>query len=281
MLTNNHNLPEFLAKAVDGFSSKYTRGKADYSVTGLIQPPYMSRLKRDHAGEITEDITDRLYAIQGQAIHKIIEAAELDASIAEERLNTDVAGKIVSGAPDVYYKKAIYDIKTCSTYAREIKPEWEAQLNMYAYLFRETGFKVESIAILALYRDWSKRKAKYSPDYPQAGAEVIEYPLWENDKTLAYMQERVELHERARELPLDQVPICTPTERWAKPEKWAVMKKGAKRAVKLCDTQDEAMCRVAENAALFVEHRPGEDIRCEGYCPVSDWCRYARERGIG
>jgi hypothetical protein len=71
---------------------------------------------------------------------------------------------------------------------------------------------------------------------------------------------------------------CTPEERWEGPTRFAVMKQGQKRAVRVFDTREEAEGNVTKEG-LYVEERTGSSIRCESYCRVSSFCpQYARMR---
>jgi hypothetical protein len=61
------------------------------------------------------------------------------------------------------------------------------------------------------------------------------------------------------------------------------MKKGRKSAVKLFDDQQHAelFIKNQESAtALYIEHRVGEDIRCEeNFCGVAEFCdQYKRKQ---
>ena len=71
----------------------------------------------------------------------------------------------------------------------------------------------------------------------------------------------------------ETIPQCTPEERWLRPTKYAVMKKGRKRAIKLHDNETEAHGH-AETLGKdhLVELRKGEAGRCEKYCPVALFC---------
>ncbi len=93
--------------------------------------------------------------------------------------------------------------------------------------------------------------------------------LWDDSTTEAFIRERIKAHIEGEENP----PICTPEERWRKPDKWALMKKsGQKRALKLYDTERQA--EAAKGAMHYIEPRPGEDVRCLFYCPVNKFCSY-------
>jgi len=119
--------------------------------------------------------------------------------------------------------------------------------------------------------------ARGKDDMPEKQVETFEVPLWKTEFTEGYLEDRIRLHQEAAE----QLPLCTDEERWFKPEKWAVMKKGRKRAVKLYDSPSEATL-VAESlephqGQYKVEHRKGEHTRCLYYCPVSSFCLQFRE----
>ena len=61
-----------------------------------------------------------------------------------------------------------------------------------------------------------------------------------------------------------------------KPSQWAVHKSGAKRATKLCDSEEEAKAYIEAQGGkdkLEIQFRPGERTRCEGnYCSVAEFC---------
>ncbi len=157
-----------------------------------------------------------------------------------------------------------------------MKPEWEQQLNIYAALAAANGFKITKLQIVAILRDWSKLRAARELDYPQVGVVVREVPVWSPGRQAGYLSERVLLHQKARTLSDDDLPLCTEEERWRKPDKYAVKKKGGKRALRLFDTRDEATDFAILNSGTEIEHRPGEDTRCLHYCAVKEFCSYGR-----
>jgi hypothetical protein len=71
----------------------------------------------------------------------------------------------------------------------------------------------------------------------------------------------------------ENLPDCTDAERWAKEDSWAVKKPGAKRAIKVLWSHQEAINYVATLPAKHeIEHRKGEYTRCANYCAVSEFC---------
>lgn len=201
----------------------------------------------------------------------------------EERLFVEISGVRVSGSPDRFEavtldEGILDDWKFVTVYKtlHGVPAEYEQQLNMYAYILRKHGVPVTRARLRMPLRDWSKREARREgPPYPPVQFVTMEVPLWPDAKVLAFMEERVRLHEAAK----TNLPECTPEERWAKPTKYAVMKKGNKRAINggLKDGYEEAQA-LAEGltqgtgVSHSVEHRPGESIRCQDYCPVAKFC---------
>ena len=74
---------------------------------------------------------------------------------------------------------------------------------------------------------------------------------------------------------LGELPKCTSEERWAKPDTYAVMKKGRKTALRLLPTEEQAKEYIGDQD-FSVEFRKGVSTRCEGYCEVSQFCNQYR-----
>ena len=75
-------------------------------------------------------------------------------------------------------------------------------------------------------------------------------------------------------------PECTEKERWAKPDTYAVMKKGRKSALRLLPTEEKAkqfMKDYKVSKDLSIDFRKGVSTRCEGYCEVSQFCKQYKE----
>ena len=284
-ITNNKGFPMALVKAVENDS--YSKGRADRSVTGLLAPPRQAALKDIHEDDLTEDVADRTYALYGQLIHLLLErAGEQDRNaLTEERMFTEVEGWTISGQTDTItlteeegWVVSDYKFVTAHKFKRDysgelvMPPEYERQLNMYGHLLRENGFKVEGLKIVAIYRDWSKMEARRDGNYPQLGAETHDVKLWSAAEAKEFMAERVRLHQAAE----NDLPECTDEDRWAKPDKYALMSTPTSvRARKLFDTEVGAVTWAYENKikeGWVVEHRPGVNTRCENYCLVSEYC---------
>lgn len=272
-LSNRADLPQAIVDAVT--NDGYSKGDADISVTGLLRPPRLVVLEKTFEDKIQEDASDRIWSLFGQAIHTILERANRIA-IAERRLSIEVEGWKVSGGMDVYEESGILlDYKTTSVW-KVIKgdlEEWEKQLNLYAVILRHHGHKVEKLQVIAILRDWSKMEAERDPTYPQAQVVNIDIRLWDSERAFQFLRERIILHKQARL----SIPLCSPEDRWARPDVWAVMKIGRKTAIKLYSNENEAKAHVGFDRNLFVIHRPGLSVRCKAYCPVSKFCTQYQE----
>lgn len=268
IITNNSGLPQPIVDAV--IRDPYSTSGSDISVTRLIQPPRKIALEKRHADELTEDAADRIWALTGQIGHQILERAA-NVGIIERRFYMPISGWTVSGQCDIMELRTLLDYKFTSVWTVKdgLKPEWEQQLNLLALLSRYNGFDITEAQIVAIFRDWSVMEAKRDQTYPQKQVMMIRVPLLPQDLAMEFAQQRVSLHQAAQQ---GNLPECTSEERWEKPTKWAVMKNGMKRAVRLYDSEQEAIVHAASAKNLSVEHRPGESIRCANYCSAAPFC---------
>lgn len=281
--TNKKGLPKQVFEAVT--KDNYTGKKNDLSVisaTTLISPPKIRLLKIRHDDEIEEDAMDNVWRLLGNAVHHVVSNVSEKDRFIEERVNVEILGKTISAQPDIYdaTTKSIDDYKVTSAwslcYSPDGKKEWEQQLNIYAYLFSSIGFSVERINIVAILRDWSEKKT--GGDYPPSPIIVMPYKLWTEREQFAFISGRIELHKSFEDTPDDQIPECSPEERWKKEDIYAVYKKENKTATKLFKTLDEAEAFATSlKGNTRVEFRKGEDTRCHGYCSVNRFCHYYKQ----
>ena len=271
-LTNRNRLPDAIVAAIQNDS--YTKGSADISVTELLLPPQLRALKLKHYDELEEDVSDRIWSLLGQSVHTIIERATegLAGVVAEMTLNSEYLGWKIKGQTDniVLTDGELLDFKVTSAWKvrGETPPlEWVQQTNIYRRLAKkEKGIEISSIRVIAILRDWSKNESLRNQDYPQAQVKSFDIPVWSDSEADAFIEERVRLHQASEPAP------CSDYDIWAKPDKYAVMKRGNVRAIKLFEYADEAQDLAATASNLYVEHRPGEATRCQSWCPVSRFC---------
>ena len=286
-ITNRYNVPEPLYRAI--VEDDYQR-VGDISMTQVIEAPQMIELVRRHDDQIEVDASELIYPFLGKMAHLVVERAayNVDNVLSEERLTVDVGGWTLSGKADLYEDGGrISDWKLTSvwSFVFGIKREWIAQTNGYAHLFRAAGFPVRELEIVALLRDWNKREAvDHGGEYPQAAFVQRQVPLWTPREAADLVSERVRMHKRAREDGIWEP--CTPEERWARPDSWAVFKGEQKKAAAVFGAgfprgggevdahvfAEELRTKAAKKTTARVLHRPGRNIRCELYCHAAPWC---------
>lgn len=293
-ITNKTNLPQSFVDFAR--SDKYSKGKADISVTSLIDSPKV-RIMKDHFNDKMEiDAVDMVWALFGTAVHTILETSHDNAPIdqtivTEERLYSDIDGWTLSGAIDrqeiVDGLVSIFDYKVTSMWSLVFdKPEWDRQLNCYAYLVEKVkGIKVKDINICVIARDWNKRKAEQDRSLPQSPIQVKKISLWSFEDREKYIKERIKEHQEAQiAYDLDgDFGLCSNDERWQKKDTYAVIKQGQKRALRVLNSEQEAKEYIDwhnetdkaynKKSKLDIEIRSGEYTRCKGnYCSVAEFC---------
>ena len=280
-ITNKLGLPQAL---VDAVSQRPPSG--NYSASMLTKSPRMVQLARRHSAEMEQDVADMIWAIFGTAVHKVIEAADPEQALSEQYLKVELSnGATVSGMADLYEDGKISDWKTVSVWSYlklddEKLHDYEVQLNTYALLFELAGFPVRQLEIVMLFRDWQRSKAKYDIEYPQHQVQRVPIKLLPAEKTEAYLLERTNLFESHKDTPDNELPLCTDAERWARPGKFAVMKKGRKSALRLLDTLEQAEAWKESNGGDSIDKREGQSwVRCE-YCNAAQFCNQYKEAQI-
>jgi len=273
--TNKYNLPQPIVDLI--VNDDYSRGASDISITGLLSPPRQTVLARQHAEELTEDVSDCLYRLYGKLVHKMLEDADRTA-LTEERYFMPVEGLpgktwTISGQVDrlLVKDKTLQDYKfvSCWKFKNGTPPaEYIAQVNMYLELLRYNKIMLDDAEIHAMFRDFSKLEALRNSDYPPIDYMIYPVEIWPREKVQEFIKERVILHQQA----LEELPECTLDERWARATRYAVMKQGRMRAVKLYETVEAAEIHASKSSAFYVEHRPGVQTRCENYCLVAFKC---------
>jgi hypothetical protein len=280
IITNNNRIPDPIYRSIKAGWYSGSNVKQFASVTGLLKPAKIFALEKRHADELTEEASDLIWSLLGSAMHAVMEKSECDNSINEERLFAKFGDKVISGAIDIYENKTVSDYKFTSIWTYIYKSrlkEWSEQLNIYGYLYRQAGFPVEKLQVITIFRDWSKSKAKYEKNYPKQ-IETINLKVWTDEEVETFIKERIRLFEDALNMPDDDIPPCTPAERW-QTRRFAVVKPGGKRAVKLFDYRASAEEYIEESKRpeLEIELRESEPIRCTSYCRCNQFCNYYKE----
>lgn len=287
-VTNIKDLPGPLVEAIR--NDPYSRGEADISVTGLLSPPRQQALLDQFNAHVVEDASDRIWSLLGKSVHYVLEQSA-ECGISEERMYLEVDGWTVSGQFDHLSLRdadgvlILTDWKVTSVWTLiygDRVDEWAKQLNTYALLLRQHGYEVDEMQVVAILRDWQVRQARLDPDsYPPAAAARVELQLWSEEEQWDFLRERVALHQAARV----DLPKCTPEERWAKPDSYALYgytKKGERktRATRVFNSMEQALDYKKEHSEepLDIEERQGDQwVRCRDYCPVAQFCTQFQE----
>lgn len=284
-VTNAMSLPE---PFVDAVRTDYKHTPDRYSATTLNKGIMQILLERQKEDEITVDVADSIWAIFGSAVHKVLEESqETDTQIKESRLEYEFEdlGMTVSGIFDLYDDATgtVTDYKTATVW-KVIYDEWDdyiKQLKVYLFLLRKNGFtNAHTGQIVALLKDHSKAKAKIEMSYPAYPVYVKEWTFTDEEIESVGNELREKLQEikHYESLPIEQVPPCSPEQRWNTGDKFAVILKGKKRAKRVLDTQGEAETYIQTHGlaqdGAYIEKREGEDKKCYDYCNVCNWCPY-------
>ena len=277
-ITNKHNLPEAFVKLAQ---QEEQIDNDQIRVTQLLNGLRATELLRRYGSEIEVDVSEMIWMIFGTATHAVLENTdEADDEFREQRLSMPLEGISITGKSDVFKDGVITDYKTCSVWKviHNDFEDWERQLMLYALLWKYAGFDVKSCRIVAMMRDHSKNKARTEKDYPDLPVETIEFPVTEEKlkETYSWAKHRVQEMLDIRFLPDEKLPMCTPEERFNDGDRYAIMKNGAKRAKKVCDTREEAEKCMAENGGDYIEVRKGRDTKCLDYCMARSVCPYAQ-----
>lgn len=288
-LTNKHNLPEPFVAAVS--ADEYVRGNADFTTTELIRPTRILALRRSHDADIEEDVSDRVWALSGQARHVVLERIAKSNPIryiVEHRFETTMpGGATISGQIDLYDSetKILYDWKETSVWKFMLGDtvEWEQQANINLYHMRMHGMFPVALKNIAILKDWKARKARFGreKDYPACAIHICNLPAWSVGQAQDYILHRIKTHREG----LANPPVCTKKERWQRDATFALMRRDRKRAIRLFDNRDQAeaaMMQAMRAAPLgdsnkfYIEARQAEPVRCLDFCEVQPYCDFGQ-----
>jgi len=295
--TNLYNLPDEIVKAITTDDYDHPTDEKTIPVHVLISPVKKAILESRHDDEIVEDVSDNVWRMFGSAIHYILDKQQDTPSVSEKRLTVPMDdGYRVTGKADRFdhATKELRDFKVTSTWTyifsqKDGRKEWEEQLNMYAWLRRRGGWEVQSLKIIAILRDWQQRESSKSSDYPQTAVQEISIPLWTQEVQEEFVLQRLAQLKQAQSSSDDSIQECSPEQRWASADTFAVYRKNRKgthhKACRVLKTNKEAEEWAIENIGHGVvgkedweiEERKGEDKRCNSYCSVNRWCHYYKE----
>ena len=282
-ITNKLNLPEGFVKAV---STEKHNAEGCLSATTLIQGVKQIILTDRYWDRFEEDVSDRIWAIFGSAVHSVLES-EGQYDFTEQEMSYKVGNITITGKIDNYNMKngIICDYKTASVVKVKFADftDWYLQGMIYAWLLTKNNFPVNKCRFIALLKDHSKTDSLRERDYPKDPVYIYEFPVTPQGlfKIGIFIKNKVAEYKRCISLPDNEIPPCSPEERWERPPKFAVMKDGLKRAVRLFDRRDDAdLLAETKGGNHYVEYRQGESIKCRSYCPCNRFCNFYQESVI-
>ena len=274
-ITNTLQLPAPFVSLAE--SDEYPVAPNEYRVTSLLKGTRETILERRHGAEITRDVSDMVWLLFGTAVHGVLERhQETGTQFKEERIKVPFDEYVLSGKFDLYddETKIVTDYKTASV--------WKRQTLIYCYMLRQIGFDAQGGEIVAFLKDHSKRDAKIKPDYPKFPVHTVKFTFTDEDFAECEEWLRAKFAEirAAEKLDDDALPVCTPDERFNSGDKFAVMKKGRKTALRVLDSLAAAEQWKADNGGDYIETRLGEDKKCADYCSACEFCSYYQERKV-
>lgn len=213
----------------------------------------------------------------------------------EQRVFRPHKGYIIGGKYDGVADGIVNDTKTTSTFKWTKGggiQEFQLQGSIYRWLdakgFSDEGCHPDSsfrpriiedyMQINFVFTDWKKIDALRNPGYPQKRTEKMEVPLLSLDETESFIDEKLRLIQKYKDVPEADLPECTPEELWQSDPQYKYYKDPANankpnaRSTKNFDDLGEANRFMAEKGGVgIIKTIPGEPKRCS-YCPAFDIC---------
>lgn len=299
IITNKYNLPEHYYQAC--LVNNYPRFDWDtFSVTELNKGIKEIILTRRHWETLEQDCSDMLWLVFGTAVHEVLGGHDGDNELSEQRMYLDIncgeyGVKTLSGSFDLYNGSTGYitDNKSTGVFSYQMKlkefdsSDWAKQLWLYALMLGKLGFEVKGLKNLVLLKDWSKTKMRREVGYPEVPVVEIDYGFTPIRSDVAAqmeadISEKIQMILKYKDSPESEIPDCTKSQRWERGEKWALMKEGGKRAVKLFDSAFEANTALSANGAkYYIDHRLGVNVKCEDYCTACVECSFYKNHVLG
>lgn len=287
-LTNKAGLPKTIVEVLT--RADYERDPKKYYVTELTDSPRTVQLRKRHGSEIVEDVSDKIWALLGNAVHYILEKVSDKNRFTEERLELNLLDRKITGRSDLLEeqenKLILSDYKISSTWTYiygSNTQKWEEQLNIYDYMWYKQGFNIDELQVVLIMRDWSKGKARKDKEYPQVQIQVVKVKKWSHQEQEEFIKKHLTALIESENVTDTELPLCSETDRWKKETAFAVMKNKNKRAVRVLPTAEDAQryltgCQNKDSKSnYYIQERKGEDSKCKEYCHVCQWCNYYKE----
>lgn len=186
----------------------------------------------------------------------------------EQRMYKPFGDFVVSGQYDIIVDGELHDLKTTSTYS------WVSGCNDEKYIMQGSIYRwlnpnlitKDTLTINFIFTDWRKLDTITNPNYPPAKCFYKQYNLMSLQDTEAWLRNKLNILKKYWNMPLEQIPCCTPKELFSKPSTFKYYKSGyaeGKRSTKNFETMNQALAYRAKNGYQgdVIEHKP-EPFMC-------------------
>jgi hypothetical protein len=207
-ITNKLNLPSGFVKAV---STEKHNAPGTLSATTLIRGIKEIILTDRHWEELTDDVSDRIWAVWGTAVHSLLEH-EGENEFTEQLMEYRTDGITVTGRIDNYDMKngVIGDYKTASITKVKFGDfnDWYVQGMIYSWLLVKNKFPVNRCRFIAQLKDHSKTDAMRDYQYPKVPVYIYEFPVTPQElfKTGIFIKNKTAEYRRCLGLDDDAIP---------------------------------------------------------------------------
>ncbi len=260
-ITNNYNLPQVLVDIAKKEQWKPTPNR--YSVTEIMNSIKEIVLKRRHYDKLEDDVSEMTNALFGQAFHKLMEqdGGDIEGKIEYQLEN----GLTISGRYDKLENYELIDYKTTTTgfYMRNDFSDYRKQGLMYAWILHKRGVHVSQLKFYMFLKDFQLLRTQYDKNYPLTQIVLWEYKINSSDlfEIEQYINDRLTLIDKYIDAPFNELPQPTNDELWYTGTKYAVMKRGSKRAMRLFDDKQEAFIYLLNQGGDYIDERQGEYMK--------------------
>ena len=310
-ITNNHGISLPLAVWLLYDQYDYIDLPNYISATTLLRSTKQIILsKRVEASDMEMDISEKIAASFGTAVHDSIEKAwaqragflmqklgypkdlcerivvnpkegELQENSIpiyfEKRGVKEINGWNVGGKFDTVMDGRLFDYKTTSTYtytAGNKDEDYQLQGSIYRWLNPEL-ITDDFIYINFVFTDWQKYMVREGTNYPKLKLLEHPVPLLSLEKTEEFIIHKTNEISRLKDKPESELPPCTDKELWRSEAQYKYYSDPTKtdgKSSKNFDTLSEANAHCAEKGKGIVKTVPGEVKACL-YCAAFQVCQ--------
>lgn len=310
-ITNHHKISLPLAVWLLHDEYDYINEPNYISATSLLRSTKQIILsKRVEASDMEMDISEKIAASFGTAVHDSVEKAwrlragflmqklgypkdlcdkivvnpkegELQENSIpiyfERRAIKEIAGYNVGGKFDTVMDGRLFDYKTTSTYsytAGSKDDDYQMQGSIYRWLNPEL-ITDDFIYIQFVFTDWQKFMVREDTNYPKLKLLEHPVPLLSLEKTEEFITHKIKEIDRLKDKPESELPECTDKELWRSEPQYKYYSDPTKtdgRSTRNFDTHSEANAFLAEKGKGIVKVIPGEVKACN-YCAAYSVCQ--------